>query len=81
MNKYLNFYKKCMEGKMDLTKNYYVLDSDEDFEKNKNTVFFRNIARVRNSAGSVLTPYDKDNESYKRRVRMNAPPPQPTPQL
>ena len=33
MNKYLNFCKKCMEGKMDLTKIYYVLDSDEDFEK------------------------------------------------
>ena len=30
MNKYL---KKYMEGKMDLSKNYYVLDSDEEFEK------------------------------------------------
>ena len=36
MNKYLKFCQKCMEGKMDLSKNYYVLDSDEEFEKNKN---------------------------------------------
>ena len=36
MNKYLNFCKKCMEGKMELSKNYYVLDSDEENKKNKN---------------------------------------------
>ena len=36
MNKYLNFCKKCMDGKMDQTKNYYVLDSDDDFGRNKN---------------------------------------------
>ena len=35
MNKYLKFCKKCMEGKLDLSKNYYVLDSDEDFENIK----------------------------------------------
>ena len=37
MNKYLKFCKKkCMEGKMDLSKNYYVLNSDEEIERNKN---------------------------------------------
>ena len=35
MNKYLNFCKKCMKRKMDPTKNYYVLESDKDFEKIK----------------------------------------------
>ena len=36
MNKYLKFCKKCMEGKMDPSKNYYVLDTDVEIEKNKN---------------------------------------------
>ena len=30
MDKYL---KKCMEGKLEMSKNYYVLDSDEENEK------------------------------------------------
>ena len=36
MNKYLKFCKKCMDGKIELSKNYYVLDSDDDHAKYKN---------------------------------------------
>ena len=36
MNKYLKFCKKCMDKKIELSKNYYVLDSDDDNAKYKN---------------------------------------------
>ena len=36
MNKYLKFCEKCMDGKIELSKNYYVLDSDYDNAKYKN---------------------------------------------
>ena len=36
MNKYLKFCKKCIDGKIELSKNYYVLDSDDDNAKYKN---------------------------------------------
>ena len=36
MNIYLKFCKKCIDGEIELSKNYYVLDSEEDNAKYKN---------------------------------------------
>ena len=57
MDKYLNFCKKCMEGKMEMSKNYYVLDSDEEIGKNKNI----NI--------SIVSPTRAAVEQAKSKVR------------
>ena len=60
MNKYLNFCKKCMDGKMDQTKNYYVLDSDDDFGRNKNN---------NNVEVSTISPTQAAVEQAKSEIR------------
>ena len=60
MDKYLNFCKKCMEGKMEMSKNYYVLDSDEENEKNK---------KDKNIDVSIVSPTQAAVEQAKSEVR------------
>ena len=60
MDKYLNFCKKCMEGKMEMSKNYYVLDSDEENEKNK---------KSKNIDVSIVSPTQAAVEQAKSEVR------------
>ena len=60
MDKYLNFCKKCMEGKLEMSKNYYVLDSDEENEKNK---------KNKNIDVSIVSPTQAAVEQAKSEVR------------
>ena len=60
MDKYLNFCKKCIEGKMEMSKNYYVLDSDEENEKNK---------KNKNIDVSIVSPTQAAVEQAKSEVR------------
>ena len=60
MDKYLIFCKKCMEGKMEMSKTYYVLDSDEEIEKNK---------KHKNIDVSIVSPTQAAVEQAKGEVR------------
>ena len=60
MDKYLNFCRKCMVGKMEMSKNYYVLDSDEENEKNK---------KNKNIDVSIVSPTQAAIEQAKSEVR------------
>ena len=59
MDKYLNFCKKCMEGKMEISKNYYVLDSDEENEKKI----------LKTIDVSIVSPTQAADEQAKSKVR------------
>ena len=61
MDKYLNFYKKCMEGKMEMSKNYSVLDSDVEIEKK--------IKKIKNIDVSIVSPTQAAVEQAKSEVR------------
>ena len=60
MNKYLNFCTKCMEGKMEVYKKCYVLDSDEENENNN---------KYKNIDVSIVSPTQAAVEQAKSEVR------------